>query len=110
MTLWTSADIATATNGAASAAFDVSGVTFDSREVGQGDLFIALTGEITDGHKFLDQAFDRGAAGAIVSQDTPHPNVLVSDTFAALESLAKASRARTSARIVGVTGSAWSAP
>lgn len=106
MTLWTSADIATATNGAASAAFDVSGVTFDSREVGQGDLFIALTGETTDGHKFLDQAFDRGAAGAIVSQDTPHPNVLVSDTFAALESLAKASRARTSARIVGVTGSA----
>jgi len=106
MTLWTSADIATATNGAASAAFDVSGVTFDSREVGQGDLFIALTGEITDGHKFLDQAFARGAAGAIVSQDTPHPNVLVSDTFAALEALAKASRARTSARIVGVTGSA----
>jgi len=106
MTLWTSADIAIATNGAASAAFDVSGVTFDSREVGQGDLFIALTGEITDGHKFLDQAFDRGAAGAIVSEDTPHPNVRVSDTFAALESLAKASRARTSARIVGVTGSA----
>ena len=106
MTLWTSADIATATSGAASAAFDVSGVTFDSREVGQGDLFIALTGEITDGHKFLDQAFARGAAGAIVSQDTPHPNVLVSDTFAALEALAKASRARTSARIVGVTGSA----
>lgn len=106
MTLWTSADIATATNGAASAAFDVSGVTFDSREVGPGDLFVALTGETTDGHKFLDQAFDRGAAGAIVSQDTPHPNVRVPDTFAALEALARASRARTSARIVGVTGSA----
>jgi UDP-N-acetylmuramoyl-tripeptide--D-alanyl-D-alanine ligase len=106
MTLWISADIATATNGAASAAFDVSGVTFDSREVGPGDLFVALTGETTDGHKFLDQAFDRGASGAIVSEDTPHPNVRVSDTFAALEALAKASRARTSARIVGVTGSA----
>jgi UDP-N-acetylmuramoyl-tripeptide--D-alanyl-D-alanine ligase len=106
MSLWTSADIATATNGAASAAFDVSGVTFDSREVGPGDLFVALTGETTDGHKFLDQAFDRGAAGAIVSQDSPHPNVRVSDTFAALEALARASRARTSARIVGVTGSA----
>lgn len=106
MMLWTSADIATATNGAASAAFDVSGVTFDSREVGPGDLFVALTGETTDGHKFLDQAFDRGAAGAIVSQDTPHPNVRVPDTFAALEALARASRARTSARIVGVTGSA----
>jgi len=106
MTLWTSADIATATDGAASAAFDVSGVTFDSREVGPGDLFVALTGETTDGHKFLDQAFDRGASGVIVSQDTPHPNVRVPDTFAALEALAKASRARTSARIVGVTGSA----
>ena len=99
MTLWTSADIATATNGAASAAFDVSGVTFDSREVGPGDLFIALTGETTDGHKFLDQAFERGATGAIVSQDTPHPNVRVSDTFAGLEALAKASRARTRAHV-----------
>jgi len=106
MTLWTSADIATATNGAASAAFDVSGVTFDSREVGPGDLFIALTGEATDGHKFLDQAFDRGAAGAIVSADTQHPHVRVADTFAALEALARASRARTDARIIGVTGSA----
>jgi UDP-N-acetylmuramoyl-tripeptide--D-alanyl-D-alanine ligase len=106
MTLWASTDIATATGGAASAAFDVSGVTFDSREVGQGDLFVALTGETTDGHKFLDQAFDRGAAGAIVSQDTRHPNVRVPDTFVALEALAKASRARTSARIVGITGSA----
>jgi UDP-N-acetylmuramoyl-tripeptide--D-alanyl-D-alanine ligase len=106
MSLWTSADIATATNGAASAAFDVSGVTFDSREVGPGDLFVALTGETTDGHKFLDQAFDRSASGAIVSQDTPHPSILVPDTFTALEALAKAARARTSARIVGVTGSA----
>lgn len=106
MTLWTSADIATAINGAASAAFDVSGVTFDSREVGPGDLFVALTGETTDGHKFLDQAFDRGATGAIVSQDTQHPHIRVPDTFAALEALAKASRARTSARIIGVTGSA----
>ncbi len=104
--LWTSAAIAAATNGAASAAFDVSGVTFDSREVGPGDLFIALTGESTDGHKFLDQAFERGAAGAIVSRDSAHPNVRVADTFVALEALAKASRARTKAKIVGVTGSA----
>jgi len=106
MSLWTSTDIAAATGGTASAPFDVSGVTFDSREVGPGDLFVALTGEATDGHKFLDQAFERGAAGALVSHDTPHPNVRVGDTFAALEALAKASRARTSARIIGVTGSA----
>lgn len=106
MTLWTSAQIASATGGAASAAFDVSGVTFDSREVGPGDLFIALTGESTDGHKFLDQAFERGAAGALVSQPSVHPNVQVADTFAGLEALAKAARGRTSAKIIGVTGSA----
>ena len=52
--LWTSAEIAAATGGTASADFAVSGVTFDSREVGPGDLFIALKGETTDGHKFLD--------------------------------------------------------
>ncbi len=106
MSLWSSSAIAEATGGAASAAFDVSGVTFDSREVGPGDLFIALTGESTDGHRFLDQAFERGAAGALVSQPSGHPNVRVADTFAGLEALARASRARTDARIIGVTGSA----
>ncbi|MEG3144809.1 UDP-N-acetylmuramoyl-tripeptide--D-alanyl-D-alanine ligase [Sphingomonas sp. RT2P30] len=105
MSLWTAADIAAATGGSASAYFRVEGVTFDSREVGPGDLFVALKGEATDGHRFLDGAFDRGAAGAIVSSATPHPHVLVSDTMVALEDLARAARARTAARIVGVTGS-----
>lgn len=103
--LWTAADIAAATGGTASAAFDATGVTFDSREVGPGDLFIALKGEATDGHRFLDQAFARGAAGAIVSTPTEHPHVQVSDTMAALEALGVASRARTGATIIGVTGS-----
>lgn len=106
MSLWTASEIAAATGGAASADFAVDGVTFDSREVGPCDLFIALTGESTDGHRFLDQAFARSAAGAIVSQPTPHPNVRVADTFDGLEALAKAARARTDARIIGVTGSA----
>lgn len=105
MTLWTATEIAAACDGTASTGFAVTGVAFDSREVGPGDLFIALTGETTDGHRFLDQAFAQGAAGAIVSQPTDHPHVLVADTFAALNDLARASRARTSARIVGVTGS-----
>ena len=105
MSLWTSAEIATATGGTASGDFAATGVTFDSREVGPGDLFIALTGEATDGHRFLDQAFARGAAGAIVSQVSGHPHVLVPDTMAALENLAHAARARADAKIVGVTGS-----
>jgi UDP-N-acetylmuramoyl-tripeptide--D-alanyl-D-alanine ligase len=105
MTLWTAAEIAAATGGTANADFGVTGVAFDSREVGPGDLFVALGGEATDGHRFLDQAFAQGAAGAIVSQPTDHPHVLVADTFVALNDLARASRARTAATIIGVTGS-----
>ncbi|QNE31830.1 UDP-N-acetylmuramoyl-tripeptide--D-alanyl-D-alanine ligase [Sphingomonas sp. NBWT7] len=104
-TLWTSDGIAAATGGTASAGFSAGGVAFDSREVGAGDLFVALSGEATDGHRFIDQAFAQGAAGAIVAADTAHPAVRVADTFAALEDLARAARVRTDARIIGVTGS-----
>lgn len=105
VTLWTSDEIAAATGGKASATFDVSGVTFDSREVGPGDLFLALKGETTDGHRFLDQAFTQGAAGAVVSEPTPHPHVLVGDTTAALDALGIAARARMHGKVIGVTGS-----
>jgi len=103
--LWTSEEIAAATGGTASASFVVSGVTFDSREVQSGDLFVAMPGTVHDGHKFVDQAFASGAAGAIVSQPVSGPHVLVEDTFAALQALGRASRERTSATILGVTGS-----
>ena len=78
--LWTSAAIAEATNGTASADFSVSGVAFDSREIGPGDLFIALKGEHSDGHLHVEQAFGSGAAGALVSQPVVGPHILVSDT------------------------------
>jgi UDP-N-acetylmuramoyl-tripeptide--D-alanyl-D-alanine ligase len=103
--LWTSAEIARAVSGVASADFIASGVAFDSREVGGGDLFIALAGETTDGHRFVDQAFAQGAAGAIVARPVPYPHILVADTRAALDAFGVAGRARTAAKIVGVTGS-----
>ncbi|HEX4738453.1 MAG TPA: UDP-N-acetylmuramoyl-tripeptide--D-alanyl-D-alanine ligase [Allosphingosinicella sp.] len=103
--LWTSDEIAAATGGTVSTAFQATGVTFDSREVEPDHLFIALKGEATDGHRFLDQAFASGAAGALVSADTPHPHVRVADTMAALNDLGRASRTRSAARICGVTGS-----
>ncbi len=105
MTLWTSAAIAAATGGTASADFVADGVAFDSREVGPGDLFVALSGEETDGHRFVEQAFAQGAAGAIVSRAVAGAHVLVDDTVRALDLLATASRARTAARVIGVTGS-----
>ncbi|MDT8757283.1 UDP-N-acetylmuramoyl-tripeptide--D-alanyl-D-alanine ligase [Sphingomonas psychrotolerans] len=103
--LWTSDEIAAATGGTASANFAVAGVTFDSREVGPGDLFLALKGETTDGHRFLGQAFAQGAAGAVVSDDTAHPHVRVGDTTAALDALGRAARARMTGKVIGVTGS-----
>ncbi len=103
--LWTSDEIAAATGGTASASFEVAGVTFDSREVEPGDLFIAMPGSVHDGHKFVDRAFAAGAAGAIVSQPVSGPHILVEDTFAALQALGRAARERSSAIILGVTGS-----
>lgn len=103
--LWTSADIVAATGGTASAPFVATGVTFDSREVTGGELFVALTGEATDGHRFVDQARSHGASAMLVSAAVDGPHVRVPDTMAALTALAAAARARTDAAIIGVTGS-----
>ena len=103
--LWTSDEIVAATGGNASQPFEVTGVTFDSREVGPGDLFVAMPGTVHDGHRFVASAFAAGAAGAIVSEPVDGPHVLVGDTFAALQALGRASRARSRATIIGVTGS-----
>ncbi|MBV9527122.1 UDP-N-acetylmuramoyl-tripeptide--D-alanyl-D-alanine ligase [Sphingomonas sp.] len=103
--LWTSEEIARATGGTASVSFEASGVTFDSREVQFGDLFVAMPGTVQDGHQFVAGAFASGAAGVLVSQSVDGPHVLVDDVFAALQALGRAARDRTSARIVGVTGS-----
>ena len=105
MSLWHAADIAAATGGTASSVFTADGVAFDSREVGPGDLFVALKGSATDGHRFLDDVFARGAGGAIVSAPCAHPAVRVSDTMAALEQLGVAARARMAGTVIGVTGS-----
>lgn len=103
--LWTSDEIAAATGGTARGDFSVSGVTFDSREVIGGELFIALRGESTDGHRFIDGARERGASGFLVSEPVGGPHVLVADTTAALEALGGASRGRSDATVIGVTGS-----
>ncbi|WP_228243059.1 UDP-N-acetylmuramoyl-tripeptide--D-alanyl-D-alanine ligase [Porphyrobacter sp. GA68] len=103
--LWDATVIAEVTGGTASADFLVSGVEIDSRDVRSGDLFVALSGEVQDGHEFLDAAFANGATAALVDRAVPYPHVLVDDTMAALRALAAAARQRTTARIVGVTGS-----
>ncbi|TCJ38217.1 UDP-N-acetylmuramoyl-tripeptide--D-alanyl-D-alanine ligase [Parafrankia sp. BMG5.11] len=105
LALWTADEIAAATGGTASAAFQCAGVEIDSRDVRSGDLFVALTGEATDGHRFLDKAFANGAAAALVSQPIDGPHVLVADTGEALARLAAVARDRAAAVRIGVTGS-----
>ncbi|MCX7362262.1 MAG: UDP-N-acetylmuramoyl-tripeptide--D-alanyl-D-alanine ligase [Alphaproteobacteria bacterium] len=107
--LWTSDEVArTLSPVAPTASFEATGVTFDSRAVGKGDLFFALNGETTDGHIYVADALMRGAAAAVVSRDVPGaqgPLVRVPDTMKALADLGHAGRRRSTARIASVTGS-----
>jgi UDP-N-acetylmuramoyl-tripeptide--D-alanyl-D-alanine ligase len=108
--LWTHADAAAATAGYATAAWTAQGVSIDSRSIKPGDLFIAIRGDNGDGHRFVGDALAKGAAAAMVAEDWKDapkkaPLLVVRDTDAGMADLARAARARTKAKIVGVTGS-----
>lgn len=104
--LWTAREVAAATGGLADGEFSAQGITFDSREVQPGDLFVALQG-VRDGHEFVAGAFAAGAVGALVSSPVPGgPFVLVADTLQALEALGRDARDRApQVRRGAVTGS-----
>ncbi|WP_282009699.1 UDP-N-acetylmuramoyl-tripeptide--D-alanyl-D-alanine ligase [Brevundimonas aveniformis] len=104
--LWTAREVASATGGLADGDFSATGITFDSREVQPGDLFVALQG-VRDGHEFVQGAFASGAVGALVSQPVSGgPFVLVSETLKALEALGGQARDRApQVRRGAVTGS-----
>jgi UDP-N-acetylmuramoyl-tripeptide--D-alanyl-D-alanine ligase len=104
--LWTSDEIVAATGGTLHGTpFEVSGVTFDSREIQHGWLFVAMPGTVADGHDFVAKAFTAGAAAALVSKPVDGPHILVPDVPKALTNLAIAARNRCRSTIVGVTGS-----
>ena len=87
----------------------VSGVSTDSRSIAEGELFIALTGDRFDGHDYLAEIRDKGAAAAVVSDRTKVPEgmiaVLVDDTAKALGTLARSYRYKLGAKVICVTGS-----
>jgi UDP-N-acetylmuramoyl-tripeptide--D-alanyl-D-alanine ligase len=104
--LWTSDEIVAATGGTLHGdPFEVSGITFDSREVEHGWLFVAMPGTVADGHDFVSKAFAAGAAAALVSKPVEGPHVLVADVPKALTDLAIEARRRMSGKVLGVTGS-----
>jgi UDP-N-acetylmuramoyl-tripeptide--D-alanyl-D-alanine ligase len=108
-TLWTSAELRAATGGTLAADVAVSGLSIDTRTIQPGDLFIALR-DARDGHDFVAEALAKGAACALVDRDPPGlasdaPLLRVGDTLDGLAALGTTARARSNARVVGVTGS-----
>jgi UDP-N-acetylmuramoyl-tripeptide--D-alanyl-D-alanine ligase len=111
--LWTVDAMAAATGAERRGALpqSVSSLSIDSRTVAPGEAFFAIAGEHRDGHEFVPQALKGNAALAVVAAgrgDTlpaDAPLLLVPDVLAALRALAAAARARTDAKVIGVTGS-----
>ncbi len=111
--LWTIGEIVSATDGACrgEGAAPVAGLSIDSRSLSPGEGFIAIRGLNRDGHAFVAAALEAGAACAVVESAFPSGDeeklVRVADTFAALNDLGRAARARVErAVVIGVTGSA----
>ncbi|MGB1886950.1 MAG: UDP-N-acetylmuramoyl-tripeptide--D-alanyl-D-alanine ligase [Paracoccaceae bacterium] len=109
MTLWSAQQAALATGGRAVGGWAVTGVSIDTRTLQTGDLFVALKAA-RDGHDFVADALAAGAGAALVSRvpdgvDDTAPLLIVPDVQTALEDLGRAARARTEAKVIGVTGS-----
>lgn len=87
-----------------------AGVSTDSREVEEGELYVALVGERFDGHDFVAEAAARGARGAVISRPPTGGDHIrlypVPDTLVALGALASYRRQRLDAPVVAITGSA----
>ncbi|GAA4539773.1 hypothetical protein GCM10023175_11630 [Pseudonocardia xishanensis] len=79
----------------------------DSRQAGQGALFVAFSGDRVDGHDFAEHAARAGAVAVLGARPMPLPSVVVRDTRAALQALAAyvVSLLRERLTVVGLTGS-----
>ena len=86
------------------------GASLDSRTIQGGELFFAIEGENTDGHRFVDAALDRGASAVVVNQGVDIAAsgtvIVVDDTFEALHRLTRAVRDQNPRHLVAITGSA----
>lgn len=87
----------------------VLGFSIDTRTLRPGDLFIAIPGDVVNGHDFLDEAQRRGAVGALISEkrstSNDFPCLEVTDTIQALGQLGAWARAQFKGPVIGLTGS-----
>ncbi len=111
--LWTLNAMAEAMRAACSGALPdaIKGISIDSRTIAPGEAYFAITGDVHDGHDFVAAALKNGGGVAVI--DETHrdkfsgdmPLLIVPDVLAALIDLGHASRARSNAKIIAVTGS-----
>ncbi|MBV8198461.1 MAG: UDP-N-acetylmuramoyl-tripeptide--D-alanyl-D-alanine ligase [Candidatus Eremiobacteraeota bacterium] len=84
-------------------------ISTDTRTIAAGDTFLALRGERYDGHDFVREALQRGAAMVVADRPMPElhstATMLVSDTLRAYMALAAAARELFRGRVVAITGS-----
>ena len=89
---------------------DITGITYDSRRVMPGNLFVAMRGENTDGHRYVEAAIDRGASAVVLEKDSglnPRATrIKVKDArrTLALTSAEFYSHPSQALKVVGVTG------
>ncbi len=94
--------------GSADEDVEISGISYDTRTIRPGELFVALTGYKTDGHRFLREAVEKGAAAVICRRapDEPGPWLVAADTRAALAAVSANwfGRPADALTVIGVTG------
>lgn len=87
---------------------EISGISYDTRTIQPGELFVALTGYKTDGHRFLREAVEKGAAAVICHKapEEPGPWLIAADTRAALATVSANwfGRPADELTVIGVTG------
>jgi UDP-N-acetylmuramoyl-tripeptide--D-alanyl-D-alanine ligase len=104
---------------------EIHGGCIDSRKAATGNIFVALPGESTDGHNYIQNAFENGAAIALIQKEMPFPTldlrpgrfseksdipdtpfcIRVDDSLAALQTIARYWRQQLDLKVIGITGS-----
>lgn len=90
---------------------EIQGVSTDTRTIQRGNLFVPLVGDRYDGHDYVANALEKGAAAVLwqESHRLPPPEgvpvILVQDTLVALQELARSYRSELNVRVIGITGS-----
>lgn len=100
--------LASLCNGRTDSAKDIKCISIDSREIGDNTLFVAVRGEVTDGHRFIESAVKNGAV-CVMCEAMPEgvecDHIIVDDTIKAISDIATSCRESIAPFTVGVTGS-----